>query len=231
MSFAHSVLTRRAPKRLVCRSLALSLTTALIVLFLPGTAFAVGEPSAPAQPTVTHGDGVISVAFVAPADNGSAIQFYTASCTSSNGGTAGSTNDTASPIVVAPLDNGKTYTCTVSATNLNGTGAASSPSASTVPAAPPDTPVKPTATAGNAQISVAFVAPDAHGSAITSYTASCTSINGGTAGSLSGASSPLVVTGLTNGKSYTCKVLATNAEGSSAQSQPSTAVVPATVPT
>ena len=87
------------------------------MLFLPGTAFAVGEPAAPAQPTVTHGDGMISVAFVAPADNGSAIQFYTASCTSSNGGAAGSTNNTASPIIVSLLDNGKTYTCTVSATN------------------------------------------------------------------------------------------------------------------
>src|SRR5436190_20737753 len=134
MSFAHSVLTRRAPKHRVCRSLALSLTTALIVLFLPGTAFAVGEPSAPAQPTVTHGDGVISVTFVAPADNGSAIQFYTASCTSSNGGVEGVTSGAVSPVVVTGLDNGKTYTCTVSATNGNGTGAASVASASTVPA-------------------------------------------------------------------------------------------------
>ena len=43
----------------------------------PAAPFAVGHARAPAQPTVTHGDGVISVAFVAPADNGSAILFYT----------------------------------------------------------------------------------------------------------------------------------------------------------
>src|SRR5260221_12050501 len=103
MSFAHAVETRRASKLFAFRSFAIALTTALIVLFLPGTAYAVGAPSAPAQPTVTHGDGVISVAFVPPADNGSAIQFYTGTCTSSDGGTTGSHVGGASPIVVSSL--------------------------------------------------------------------------------------------------------------------------------
>jgi hypothetical protein len=138
MSFVLSAVLRRAPKRFAFRTFAITLTTALIVLFLPGTAFAVGTPSAPAQPTVTHGDGSITVSFVAPADNGSAIAFYTAACTSSDGGASGTSNATAGPIVVAGLDNGKTYTCTVNATNANGTGSNSVPSASTVPAAIPD---------------------------------------------------------------------------------------------
>ncbi len=146
MSFVPSVVSRHAPKRVAFRTFVMAMTTALIVLFLPGAAFAVGEPSAPAQPTVTHGDGVISVAFVAPADNGSAIVFYTVNCTSSNGGAAGSTSDTASPILVSTLTNGKTYTCTVNATNANGAGANSVASASTVPAAIPSTPAKPTVT-------------------------------------------------------------------------------------
>ena len=94
MSFVLSAVSRRAPKRFAFRTFAITLTTALIVLFLPGTAFAAGEPAAPAQPTVTHGDGTITVSFVAPADNGSAILFYTATCTSSDGGVAGSNSAT-----------------------------------------------------------------------------------------------------------------------------------------
>ena len=85
---------------------------------------------------------MINVAFVAPAANGSAIQFFTADCTSSDGGVEGVNEDVASPISVAPLDNGKTYTCTVSATNGNGTGAASVDSAPTVPATVPDAPLQ-----------------------------------------------------------------------------------------
>ncbi len=230
MSFVLSAASRRASKRLAFRTFAITVTTALIVLFLPGTAFAVGEPSAPAQPSVTHGDGSISVAFVPPAANGSAILFYTTSCVSSNGGAAGTNSALASPILVSALDNGKTYTCTVNATNSNGTGANSVASASTVPASIPDTTLKPTVTSGNASISVAFVSGSDNGSAITGFTASCTSSNGGAAGSNSGASSPIVVSTLTNGKTYTCKVLATNAEGNSPQSPASSPVVPATVP-
>src|SRR5260221_11895819 len=98
MSFAHAVETRRASKLFAFRTFAITLTTALIVLFLPGTAFAVGAPSAPAQPTVTHGDGSITVSFVAPADNGSAIAFYTAACTSSDGGASGTSNAATGPL-------------------------------------------------------------------------------------------------------------------------------------
>ena len=98
MSFVLSAVSRRVPKRLRFRTFAITLTTALVVLFLSGTAFAVGEPSAPAQPTVTHGDGTITVSFVAPADNGSAILFYTTACTSSDGGVAGTNSASASPI-------------------------------------------------------------------------------------------------------------------------------------
>src|SRR5439155_15376700 len=43
--------------------------------------------------------------------------------------------------------------------------------------------------------------------------ATCASSDGGAGGNVSGASSPIVVTGLTNRKLYTCTVHATNAEG------------------
>src|SRR5205085_695742 len=53
----------------------------------------------------------------------------------------------------------------------------------------------------------------------------CTSSNSGVAGSHTGTASPILVTGLTTAKSYTCTVKATNAVGASAASAPSGAVI------
>jgi uncharacterized protein (TIGR02145 family) len=80
------------------------------------------------------------------------------------------------------------------------------------------------ATAGVATASVAFVAPTNNGgSAITGYTV--TSSPGSR--TATGPSSPLTVTGLTNGTAYTFTVVATNAVGNSVPSAASTAVTPA----
>ena len=86
-----------------------------------------------------------------------------------------------------------------------------------------------TATAGTAQCaSVTFTAPACTGgSVISTYTAYCTTTGTNTA---TGASSPLVVTGLTLGASYTFKVVATNIYGPSYPSAASNSVT-ATVKT
>ena len=87
----------------------------------------------------------------------------------------------------------------------------------------PSAPLSPVATAGNAQASVAFNVPLSDGgSAIAGYTV--TSSPGGF--TATGASSPLVVTGLANGTSYTFTVVATNAVGNSSVSSPSLQVTP-----
>jgi prepilin-type N-terminal cleavage/methylation domain-containing protein len=96
------------------------------------------------------------------------------------------------------------------------------------PATVPGAPTIGTATAGNATSSVAFTAPVSNGgSAITSYTVT-SSPEGITA---SGASSPITVTGLTNGTAYTFTVTATNAIGVSASSSASNSVTPTAIPT
>ena len=96
-------------------------------------------------------------------------------------------------------------------------------SACTVPGAP--TAVTPTAS--NTGASVAFTAPSSTGGApISAYTVTCTSSDGGATGSVSGAASPLWVGGLTNGKTYTCTVKATNIAGDSAASAASSSFVP-----
>jgi extracellular elastinolytic metalloproteinase len=75
------------------------------------------------------------------------------------------------------------------------------------------------------QIRVTFTPGANNGSNTTTYTATCTSTNGGVAGSKAGAASPLTVTGLTPGKSYTCSVKGTNARGAGLSSAPSGAVI------
>jgi hypothetical protein len=86
----------------------------------------------------------------------------------------------------------------------------------------PNAPTAVAATAGDGQASVAFTAPlDPGGSAITSYTAMS---SGGQFAS--GSSSPITVTGLTNGTSYTFTVYASNTYGPGARSAASSAVTP-----
>ena len=131
------------------------------------------------------------------------------------------TGATAAQITVAAVTTGKTYTCTVKATNARGAGLASAPS----PAVIVGSPAAPTAVTAShfatGQIKVMFTPGASNGSPVTSFTATCMSSNGGVTGSMSGAASPLTVTGLTGGKTYTCTVKGTNARGTGLASAPS----------
>jgi hypothetical protein len=87
----------------------------------------------------------------------------------------------------------------------------------------PGAPINPIAAADYAQAIVSFSVPaSTGGSTITGYTA--TSSPGGF--TASGAASPLTITGLSNGTSYTFVVVATNALGNSLASVASNAVIP-----
>ncbi|WP_158621251.1 fibronectin type III domain-containing protein [Dyella dinghuensis] len=91
----------------------------------------------------------------------------------------------------------------------------------------PGAPTGASATAGNAQASVAFTAPASNGGAtITGYTA--TSSPGGLTGTCS--TSPCTVIGLTNGTAYTFTVTATNSVGTGSPSAASNSVTPSSVP-
>lgn len=89
----------------------------------------------------------------------------------------------------------------------------------------PQAPTIGTAVRGNTTATVAFTANGNGGSPITSFTATASS-----GGFHASGSSPLTVTGLTNGTAYTFTVIATNAIGNSIPSALSNSVTPATVP-
>jgi hypothetical protein len=161
----------------------------------------------------------VVVSFTAPATNGgSAVTDYAAECTSTDGGTTGSTSGASSPLTVPGLSEGSTYDCRVRATNALGDGAYSGLVAAVLvaPGVPQDVSALWSTSTG---VAVSFTAPATNGgSAVTSYGTRCTSTDGGTTRSKSGASSPLNVTGLTEGKTYRCQVRAINAAGRGAYS-------------
>ncbi|MCX7512933.1 fibronectin type III domain-containing protein [Frateuria hangzhouensis] len=94
----------------------------------------------------------------------------------------------------------------------------------TVNAVVPRAPTSVTAVGADAQATVTFAAPASDGgAAITGYTV--TSIPGGI--TASGAASPILVSGLTNGTSYAFTVAATNSAGTGNASVASNVVMPA----
>ena len=183
-------------------------------------------PGAPTGVSATPGNASATVSWTAPASNGgSAITSYTVR---SNTGQAVTVGGSTLSTTVTGLTNGTSYTFAVTATNAAGSGAASTPSAPVVPATVPGAPGSVTATAGNGSATVTWAAPASNGgSAITGYTV--TASNGATAAAGASATSA-VVSGLTNGTSYTFTVTATNGVGTGPASAASNAVAPAAVP-
>jgi len=177
-------------------------------------------PGAPTIVSVVPGDGRAAVSFAPPVSNGGAAIASYEVVASPGGRTAAGTS---SPVVVDGLANGIAYTFLVRATNIAGPGLFSAPSVVVTPRTVPGASTGVAAVAGNGQATVSFTPPASDGgAAITSYTV--TASPGGQAAA--GTSSPIDVTGLTNGTSYTFTVIASNAAGTGPASAPSAAVVP-----
>jgi titin len=189
--------------------------------------FSILLPGAPTGVSAAAGDSQATIGFTPPASSGgSEIIYYTV--TSSPGGIT--QTGQAGPITVAGLTDGTPYSFTVTATNVAGTGPASSPSNTVTPSSQSKAPGAPTsvaATAGDAKATVSFTPPLSSGSSpITSYTV--TSNPDGI--TQSGSASPITVTGLTNGQPYTFTVTAKNSVGPSPASSYSNSVTPTGVP-
>jgi len=191
-------------------------------------------PDPPTSVSAAAGDASATVTWFAPVDNGgSAITSYTVKASSNLGFTSSFvTGTTATSVVFPGLTNGGLYTFTVVATNVKGNSdpsTATSPAiVPTSPATVPSAPLIPFAIPGDQLATVTWSKPASNGgSPITGYTVTSTPA-GATASISTGTGTNLIFTGLTNGVSYTFKVVATNLVGDSLPSLTSNAVTPAT---
>jgi hypothetical protein len=180
-------------------------------------------PGAPTIGTAMATGTSVSLTFTAPgANGGNPITCYIA--TSNVGGFTGA--NTSSPISISGLTKNTGYSFTVAARTATGTGASSAASNGILAQGVPNAPTIGTASVCATTASITFTSPTCNGgNAITSYTA--TSCPGSITGT--GSSSPISVSGLTGGTSYTFKVKATNAIGTgpcSSASNSVTAVLP-----
>ena len=192
-------------------------------------------PEAPAIASAEGSSGQIKLTFGTPALRGSALSGYEATC----GSVVAS--GSVSPISVTGLDNGISYTCTVKANSNQGLSAASSASEAVVPSTTPDTMGKPTGAALDASATISWTAVlatggsgvvagiDDGGSGITGYEVAVYDSTNALATSVSAAAAATstVVSGLTNGTSYTAKVRAKNVNGAGTYSAASTTFTPA----
>ncbi|MCK9408260.1 MAG: fibronectin type III domain-containing protein [Bacteroidetes bacterium] len=193
---------------------------------------------APGAPTGVSGTPLntsVALSWTAPTSNGgSAITNYVIE-SSTNGTTwipFSHAPSVATSATVTGLTNGTAYTFRVSATNNIGTGATSAVSAAVTPRTIPGVPTSVSGTSENSQVSLTWTAPSDGGSPITDYVVEV-SENGAsfvTFADGTSATAAATVTGLTNGTSYTFRVSATNAAGTSAPSTVSASVTPLSTP-
>ena len=193
-------------------------------------------PSAPTGVTAQAANASAVVSWTAPTNNGGEpVSSYTVTPyigSTAQTATVVSGSPPATSVTVNGLTNGTAYTFTVAASNAVGAGPASSPSSPVTPQpalTAPGTPTGVVATAGLSSVSVSWTAPNNGNSTITSYTVTpYLGSTGQTPTVVSGSPAPTsaVISGLTNGKTYTFTVVATNAVGSSAASVPSNPASP-----
>ncbi|MGI9255325.1 MAG: fibronectin type III domain-containing protein [Salinispira sp.] len=181
-----------------------------------------------AAPTLESGNAILTAAWTAPDDGGSAITGYElqyrtggGAWTEMSSGIGTNTSHT-----ITGLTNGNTYEVQVRAVNAQGPSAWST-SATATPAAVPAAPDTPTLESDTGQITATWIAPDDGGSAITEYhvqhklsaddwpTDNTTSISAIT---VAAPATTHTIMNLENGMSYDVRVRAANAQGNGAWS-------------
>jgi hypothetical protein len=180
-------------------------------------------PDVPSITQVDSGDKQCTISFtttpvITNTVNNLTVPIYTYTVKSSpeNITATGST----SPITIGGLTNGTKYTFTVTATNQLGTTQPSAASSEVIPKGAAIAPTSITAVSGDIKKStVIFSGGSSNGDTSVKYTITTIPDNI----TATGNSSPIIVTGLKDGTTYTFNIKAENTIGSSTSSQTATA--------
>ncbi|MEI8080616.1 MAG: fibronectin type III domain-containing protein, partial [Actinomycetes bacterium] len=178
----------------------------------------INPPGIPNISSASAGSGSVTVS-VLPGAGGTPTHY---DVTASPGGGTCIVTSPATSCAVTGLTNGTSYNFTATATNTAGTSADSAVTSVVIPG-PPATPVINTTVAGNALVTVG-VGPGVGGGTIDSYTVFASP--GPSQCTIFVPATTCLVTGLTNGTSYTFTAKAQNGAGLSSASAASGSVTP-----
>jgi hypothetical protein len=181
--------------------------------------------------TATAGEASASVSWTAPSTGGPVTEYEVTPFIGTNAQPSTTVTGTppATSRTITGLTPGTAYNFRVRASNPTGAGQVSAASNTVTPlgAVAPSAPTDVTAQADSTSALIGWTAPADGGSPVTSY--AVTPFAGSTAlpaTTVGGSVNRTRVTGLSNGTSYTFRVTATNAAGTSPASVASGAVVP-----
>jgi titin len=183
------------------------------------------RPGAPTITSISTSAASAAVSFVPGYSGGGVITDYEYQLNGGiNGGPWTSAGSTTSPLAITGLDDGTEYTVAVRAMNSSGPGPESQTSSFTTPSVPaaPDVSIS----SGDESLAITYTPGDPGGSTITGYEYS---LDGGSLWTTATTDSPIMVSGLTNGTTYSVSVRAVSSIGNGDGSTPQDAT-PATVP-
>lgn len=186
-------------------------------------------PAAPSGVAITGGNQQLVLTLTPGSDGGDPILNYLYS--TDDGATYTAFSPQTGPVTsltITGLTNGTTYAVKLKAVNSLGEGPASVTAYGT-PAAVPAAPTGLSYTSGYNYLTISFTAGNDGGSPLTNYKYSIDNGTSYTALSPADTTSPITITGLTNGTTYQVKLRAVNAVGDGVQSTALSALV-ATVP-
>jgi titin len=189
-------------------------------------------PAEPVSITAAPQCEAVNVGWNAPSnDGGTPITNYTVFVRSNSQTVSDTVDGSTFSDTISGLADGTPYSVTVLATNVLGDGAESSPPVSVTPVCVPAVPLSVTAAPLCESANVGWNAPLTDGgSPVTNYTVFARAGNQLVTDTVGGSTFSDVLSGLTDGTTYSVTVAAQNAVGAGLESSPPVSVTPVCVP-